>query len=200
MAVAAIPWIIAGVAAIGALKQAQTESANAKAQAGALDYNAEVARQQASTALSESTAAQLAQRRNANQVMARSRAAAVQAGVGTGGSVGDVLGQSETLAELDALNIAYEGEMRARGFQTQASLDTFNAGIARTNAKAAKTQGYFRAISAFGGAAAGSFAGASAPKSTVTGAGGYSGGYSLGGEYSSSVGLRPYGSSGLRYS
>jgi hypothetical protein len=193
MAAAAIPWVIGAVMAVGAIKQAQAASENSKAQAAALDFNARVSEQQASSALSESVSAQMAQRRRARELMGRSRAAAAQSGVGFGGSTADILEQSETLAELDALNIAYEGQMKARGFVTQSTLDTFNAGRARANAKSAKQQGYFNAIGAFAGPAMSSF-GSTAPKTTV-GSGGYRG-ISTGG----GVGLRSGGGIGLRYS
>lgn len=198
---------------MGAISKARTERRNYEAQASALEYNAEVSRQQAGSALSESAAAQLAQNRQARAVMARSRAAGVQAGIGTGGSLSDVLGQSETLAELDRLNIAYEGTMKARGFLTQADLDTFNAGRARANAKSATRQGYFSAVtsalSAYagaggsfgGGASGGGYGGASGGgyvgTRSVLSNSGYAGGHSIAGAYSSSVGIRPYGS--LRY-
>jgi hypothetical protein len=183
-----IPYIAAAVSAIGAISQAQTASANAKSQAQAADYNAQVSRNQAYSAMQESTSAQLAQRRRAGQVLGAQRAAAAQSGVGMGGSTGDVLEQSGALAELDALNLAYEGDLRAKGYMGQADLDAWNATQARRNAKSAMTSGYL--------SAAGSLASFGATK--FGGVGGVAPRTSLGGS-SLGTGLRMGGGLGLRY-
>lgn len=176
-----VTWItIASTAfsAIGAISQANTASANAKAQANAANYNAEVSRQQAESAQQVSTQQQLAHARQARQVLGAQRAGVAQSGTGFGGSNKDILEQSGTLAELDQLNIAYEGDLRARGFQSQAALDTYQAQVSNTNASRAKTAGYLGAGAAL----------ATGAKSI----------FSTGGSSVIGSGLRPGGGLGLR--
>lgn len=136
--------------ALGAISSAGQASANYKAQAQASAYNAAVSRNNAQAALQESSAAQVVQQRRARQMAGYGRAAAAQAGAGFGGSAGDILDHSSLLAELDTLNIAYEGQLRAGGLFAQASLDDYYGGVARTNARSARTAGYFGAATALG--------------------------------------------------
>lgn len=137
-----------GLQAIGAVSQANSNAAALGGQAQAADYNAAVSRQQAGQALSVSTANQIEQNRKARRVLGMQRAGAAQAGVGMGGSTGDLLERSETLAELDQLNLAYEGMLKARSFTTQAELDTFNASAYRAQAKSVKRAGILGAAGA----------------------------------------------------
>jgi hypothetical protein len=190
---AALPFIVMGVQAIGAISQGNAAAAQAQNQAAAARYNAEVSKQQATAALNASAAKQLAQNRQARQFFGVQRAAAAQSGVGTGGSNLDIFEQSATLSELDRLNIGYEGAMQARGFESQAAMDEYEATVFQANAKAAKRAGYMGAVMAVGGGLASRFAptgGVSAPKSTVAGSGLQMGG---------GLGLRPGGGLGLRY-
>lgn len=148
MAAAAVPLIIGASAfqAIGAIQQGQSQSAALQAQAAGSRYNAAVSRDQARQALQVSTAQQLQLRREQRQAAGRQRAAAAQAGIGDGGSVADIMEQSQTLAELDVLNVAYDGMLRARGYTTQADLDEFSARSYQSQAKAARRAGYFGAV------------------------------------------------------
>ncbi len=132
--------------AIGGIAQANANAAALGQQAQAARYNATVSRQQADQALDVSTAQQLVLRRQARQEAGTRRAAAAQSGVGFGGSTKDVLERSDTLAELDALNVAYEGALRARGYNTQADLDEFNARSYDAQAKTTKRLGLFGAL------------------------------------------------------
>ena len=171
MAAAAVPLVLGATAlqAIGSIQQGNAQAAAYNTQAQGARYNAAVSREQAQQALRVSSAQQMQQRREARQFLGRQRAMAAQAGVGMGGSTADVLERSETLAELDALNLAYEGLMRARGYNTQADLDDFAARAYVGQAKSAKRAGAFGALgSLLSGAYAvsGSFGGA-APKSSV---------------------------------
>jgi hypothetical protein len=130
---------------LGAISSANTQSDNYNSQAGVNDYNAAVARNQSTSALSESTAAQEAQRRRARQVLGEQRAGIAQSGTGFGGSNADIMEQSQTLAELDALNLAYSGDLKSKGYLAQADLETNSAAINRRSAGAAKTSGYINA-------------------------------------------------------
>lgn len=82
--------------------------------------DAAVLRTQARSARQQALQDEYAQRRGARQFEGHARAAAAQAGGGEGGSVEMLLEQSAIMAELDALNIRYGGEMRARGLLAEA--------------------------------------------------------------------------------
>jgi len=138
------------IQAVGAISSANSQAAALTSQAQASDYNAAVSRQQAEQALQVSTAQQLQSRRESRQFLGRQRAAAVQATGGVKGSAGDILEQSETLAELDALNIAYEGSLRSKGYSTQADLDNFYSRAYSSQAKSTRRSGLFSAAGSVG--------------------------------------------------
>ena len=127
--------------AYGSYASGRSDSTQYLMKAKAEEYNAGVARYMGEQALKASMAEQLALRRNQRQFQGSQRAAIAQAGIGTGGSAADVVGQSTTLAELDAMNLAYEGAARFRAALTQADLDEANADSYRYGATAAKATG-----------------------------------------------------------
>jgi hypothetical protein len=146
-----VTWVAiisAAVGAVGAISQGQAAAKSAKSQAQAADYNAKLAEGQAETARRISTQEQLAHSRRTNQIQGMQRAAVAQSGTGFEGSNDDILDQSATLAELEGLNIAYNGNLRAQGFTSQSALDTYQAGVSRSNASSAQTAGYLNAASA----------------------------------------------------
>lgn len=130
---------------LGAISQGNNAADNYNAQAGMNDYNAAVARNNSTSALSESAAAQNAQRRKARQILGEQRAGIAQSGTGFGGTNADIMEQSATLAELDALNLAYEGDMKSRSYLAGATLEDASASANRRNAKTARTSGYLGA-------------------------------------------------------
>jgi hypothetical protein len=99
----AVPAVVGGVQATAALR-------GARADAGALEG-------QASTALRQSNRDEEAQRRRGRQQLGTMAATMAQSG---GGVDENVLRQSAVNAELDALNIRYGGQMRARGLLAEA--------------------------------------------------------------------------------
>ncbi len=153
---------------MGAISDANSKSQAYESQAEWNQYNAAIQRQNAGAALQQSASEQARQNRQARRVMGEQRAAVAQSGTGFGGSNADLLDQSATLAELDMLNIAYEGQMRARGHEIQAQGEDYSRKVNRRNAGNAKTAGIF-----------------SAGRSLLTGVGrGYGGGSaSIGGHY-----------------
>ena len=102
-----------------ALVQAGTQAAGAAvtAQQGKTDARNLGAR--ADQVIAETGAAEEAQRRQATQALAKMQAAQAQSGL-VGGSTADVYRQSAIDAELDALNIRYEGYSRASALKQQA--------------------------------------------------------------------------------
>ncbi|VWC96035.1 hypothetical protein BLA39750_02232 [Burkholderia lata] len=124
----AVPLLVASAAisAIGAVRAGQ-------AQAGAANYNAEVAQQNAGIANAQGAAAADAQWRNAERRIGSSIAAFGGSGVqGSTGSPTDVLADNVQNATLDNLTTQYNYKLRGLGFQDQASLDQSQASNAST--------------------------------------------------------------------
>lgn len=80
----------------------------------------EVYQKQAQIATAQAGVDEEAQRRKARQFMGDQAASIAQAGIGTGGTAANVIQQSALLAELDALNIRYGGQLKRAGLLTQA--------------------------------------------------------------------------------
>ena len=136
---AAIPYISAGVSALGAVKTSQAQSM-------ASDYNAQIARKNAQIADAQGAAAADAQSRDSQRKIGAAMASYGASGVVLSeGSPADVLAESARMSELDALTLKYNYKLKALGFGDQARLESMNAGNATT-------AGYFNAASAVGGA------------------------------------------------
>lgn len=88
-----------------------------------------------------------AQRREASAFLGKQQAAFAEAGLGSAGTAGLLQDQSAVLAELDALNIRYEGELDARGLLAQSSLSTFEGRVSGRNARTAGQAGALSAAS-----------------------------------------------------
>lgn len=149
--------------AVGSIASGNAKSEQYKAQAQADEYNSLVTRQRA-----DSTAAAYGQReeqlRRESRIEAGQRAASVaQSGTGLGGSNADLERQSEILAELDALNIRYEGTTERKSLLDQSNLYSFQSDVNKRNAKTAKTSGWLNAGTSLLAGWAGSGSQAAAP-------------------------------------
>lgn len=82
----------------------------------------DVLNNQARAVGAQTVQAEEAQRRESRDFLAKQTAAIGQAGIGYGGSAADLQQQSAIDAELDALNIRYEGLTRMQGLKTEAKL------------------------------------------------------------------------------
>lgn len=145
-----VTWMFvasAVVGAVGAVAQGNAASAQAKTEAAAHDYNAAELRTHADIVSQQAGAKEDVQRRNAAQQLGLLNAAAAQSGIGTQGSAATVSRESAINAEMDALNIRYEGTVERRGLLAQSKLSGYQAQGARMNAKTAKTSGYINAAS-----------------------------------------------------
>lgn len=121
----------AATQALGTFAEGRSREQQYTAQAKANDYNAAVLQQRADNAASVGNAREESVRRT-NRMEAGRRAAAIgQSGLGSGGSNADVNAQSATLAELDALNIRYEGQLEAHSLRAQASLEGWQGDVNR---------------------------------------------------------------------
>jgi hypothetical protein len=146
----AFPVIImaatAAVAALGAIHSAQAQSASYKSAAAAARYNAQAEMQNATTAQQAASANEMSLRRQNDARMGAMRAAAAESGGYTGTNL-ELLDQSATRMELDALNTRYRGQGQATGMLAQANLDAYQARVDRMNASSAMTAGYYGAAS-----------------------------------------------------
>lgn len=150
----------AGLKAVGSIMQGESSASAANMQADwALD-NAKLSREDAALsrlnadrARAEGYAAEDTQRRGGRMQLGRQAAAIAQSGIVAGsGSALDVATQSATFAELDALNVRYEGLMRGSSFDQQAVQydreaigHEREAAIGRYTAKSARQAGYLGA-------------------------------------------------------
>lgn len=128
-----------GLTAIGMVAQAQAAQQNAKAQQQAYEYNAAVARNNATAAEQQARADSDRIRRRYNQVLGKQRASAASLGLlAGGGSFEDIQYDSLLQGELDAMNREYQGEVEANRFRNEAQLQTFygQTAIARGRSEA----------------------------------------------------------------
>jgi len=142
----------AAVGAAGAISSSRAQAASYKSQEQAAKYNAEVNMGNATAAETAASANELAQRRLNDQRMGAMRAQAAESG-GFGGTNAEVLSQSATNMELDALNTRYRGQMQARGLLAQANLDEYQSQVAEMNRGSSIRAGYIGAASSALGAA-----------------------------------------------
>ena len=112
----AMPIVMAAMSGAGAISSASGQMRASEENAG---YLQQEGRMQAA-GYNQNMAAQL---RKGAVMMGASTAAAVQSGGGVGGSTKAVLDQSALNANLDALNIRYEGIIRKASYDEQAGID-----------------------------------------------------------------------------
>ncbi len=99
-----------------------TAVASGVQQSNQAEAESDLAKQNAQAAAEQASAAEDAQRRRGRSILARQRAAIAESGIGFGGSSETLQQDSAVQAELDALNVRYEGRMRGLGFQTDANI------------------------------------------------------------------------------
>jgi len=110
---AALPFIAAAASAISTIAETSQQRKVGEAQARGLE-------EQARAAALEAGAAEETQRRQAREAFGETRAAGAQMGLLESASFADAYSAAATAAELDALNIRYEGEGRRRGLMFEA--------------------------------------------------------------------------------
>lgn len=114
--------------------QSQVEAVRYESAAQANEYDAAIARKRAETARIGAGLQEDQQRRRARLEAGARRAAIAQSGTGFGGSNLDVDRQSQIFAEMDALNIRYQGSLEAKGLEDSADLSDWQASANRTGA------------------------------------------------------------------
>ncbi len=119
MAIPIMMMVGAVMSAVGAIQQGQAAK-------DAADYNAKIASQNAQISLQNAADQQHQADREAYLRMGSIRASqGASGGTANEGSVLDVLGDVAGQNELERQQIAYRGELAARGYTNDATLDTF---------------------------------------------------------------------------
>lgn len=104
---------------VGTLISAGSSIVQGQQQKYAAAENARYQELQGRTAVSQATADEEAQRREARQVLGTQAAAMAQAGM-NGAQASKLVKQSALNAELDALNIRYQGQLKKSGLMAEA--------------------------------------------------------------------------------
>lgn len=91
-------------------------------QSNQAEAEADLANQNAKAAAQQAAAAEDATRRRSRSILARQRAAIAESGIGFGGSSEVLQQDSAVQAELDALNVRYEGRLRGLGLRADANI------------------------------------------------------------------------------
>ncbi len=134
-------WFAVGAAVVSGVSA--LSSANARQNAA--KYNQEVSEQNAKITLDQTSANESAQRRRNARMLGQQVTRAVD-GPGLSGTGLDVIQQSASEAELDALNIRYSGQLGFMSNQSRAELYGMAADDAQTsgyvNAGSAALSGY----------------------------------------------------------
>lgn len=136
MAVAA-PFILmaasAAVSAYGAASEGEAAAAEGEAAS-------QIAKQNADAAAAQAGQAEQAQRRRNREFLSMQRASILESGVGYTPTATALVSQSAAEAELDALNIRYEGVLRQQSLMAESAM-------ASRRGKTALKQGYMKAAS-----------------------------------------------------
>lgn len=142
----------AGLGAVSQYQQGRANEANANAQAGAAFQQAKLSRMNAENVARQANAREELQRKQARIAIGNQLAASAQSGLQLNGSNADLLEESLTNAELDALNIRYEGQVNSTGLLNQANMQDFEAANYRSQAKQARRAGIMSAAATLTGA------------------------------------------------
>lgn len=122
------------ISAVGAINQGKADS-----MAG--EYNAQSAEQNAAYSLQQAKENERRQRIVSKKFLGDIRASYGASGITTEGSALDVLEESAANAELDALTIRHEGQVKATGYLNEARYSRI-AGENAKNASYLKAAGY----------------------------------------------------------
>lgn len=128
--------MLAVVGVIGAVAQGVGAMVSANAQSQAATYNEQVQQRNAQAALSQGTAQAQEQQRQSEEALGRIRASYGAAGIEMSGDALGVYQDSATQANYDIAKVHYNSQVRATGYEDQATLDGMQA-------KADSTAGIF---------------------------------------------------------
>lgn len=141
-------WLIAAAAAVSAmnsLNKGNAEISQWEGRERAQRFNAAVRRSQADSVAQSSSAREDQVRRQTRLALGSNQAWMGQSGTGTGGSNADVAAQNQVFAELDALNVRYEGSLQRHNLMLEAMGEDAAADVSHEQAHYAsrgKTLGF----------------------------------------------------------
>lgn len=136
-------------AGTGKLIEGRQASAETDRQREAELFNLAVAQQNAEIVAQQTSAREEQSRRDSRQVLGAQRAGIAQANVGFGGSQAQIIRQSTTNAELDALNIRYAGDLERTGILNEIAVRQFNIASLEQESEDQMNFRWFNAASAF---------------------------------------------------
>lgn len=136
----------AGVGAMGAIQQGQSQAAAAGYNAKVAANNAQIATENANFvgAEGEQNVASAGAKTKATVAAITANQGASGVNINTGSSV-DVRESAAKVGMLNALNVRSEAARKAYGYQTEAASDTAQSQLLRSQQKAAKTAGFLNA-------------------------------------------------------
>jgi len=140
-------WIIPlAMAAVSAIAGAKEKKKKAKAEAAAMQYDALQRQQESEATLATYNLREESQRRRARRVQGNLRAGLAESGIGYGrGTALDVEMESAVESEMDALNIRYEGNLKARGLLAESEQQFAARREHLRGARASERAGYLSA-------------------------------------------------------
>ncbi|SMG01071.1 virion core protein, T7 gp14 family [Burkholderia singularis] len=146
----------AALSGVGALSSGISQASQYGQQADVLNRNAALSDQQAKQVYAQNVNREEAQRRQAGQQLGAQRAAVAESGFDpNSGSMLDTQVQSVRNAELDALQLRYQGLLQGESLDDQARQQHYQARVARANSRSSLLSGGISAAaSALGGLSA----------------------------------------------
>lgn len=134
-----------GLQMLGSIVGGYAQAGNLERGARAAEFNAGLYLKNAGRIRLEAGLNEDAHRRAARRVLGENRAAMFESGFQMSGSSMDVLEQAGVDAELDALNIRYQGDQEARSMELEASNALYEAAGMRIGAKTARRMAWLNA-------------------------------------------------------
>lgn len=115
-------WIGSVLNVVGSVAGVAGSASDGQASAAQREYNHKLAMSNARITGDQSASRELGLRREARQTLGEQRAAVSESGTGEGGSNALLMAQDSALAELDALNLRYEGRLKMSEYDSQANM------------------------------------------------------------------------------
>jgi len=139
-------WIAVGITVASTAASAIGSAQEGEAKARASEYNQSIQNRQATAAIASAGETERRVRVGGKKALGGIRAAVSASGINMEGSAMDVLEESATNVEMDALTAKHEGAMKAWSYREGAALSGMEASNART------AGGFNAASSVLGGA------------------------------------------------
>jgi hypothetical protein len=127
----ALPYITAAAAAAGTALSVMGQIQAGKAQKGMAEYNAAVDRNNAIAARQSAKYDADRMRDNTRKLLAMQRAKYGMSGGGFSGTPLLVMEQTAKEAEMDAQAVEYGGELKATGYESQATMSEYEGRVAK---------------------------------------------------------------------